>query len=97
MIDFCPSCGGIRSMSSDVHVAHAHNRMCRCSQLETPSIPIQRSDAGSIAQNVLTEEQIRAIIRDEVAKALEGVKQEEVVRETPVEMARQVRTKRGAK
>lgn len=94
MIDFCPSCGGIRSMSSDVHLMHAHNRMCRCSQPEAQATPIQRADAGSIAQDVLTEEQVRIIVRDEVAKALVSVK-EELVREAPVEMAKQVRAKRG--
>lgn len=93
MIDFCPSCGGIRSMSPDINLMNAHNRMCRCSSNE-PSTPFQSASSGGIAQDVLTEERVRQIVREEVANALKDVKQE-LVHEVPQEMAKQVRARTG--
>jgi hypothetical protein len=86
MIKFCPSCGGIVEMAADIHMLNMHDRICRCveptSSLE-PDLPV-----------ALTEEQIRAIVRDEVAKALADVKQE-FASEAPAEIAKQVRRATG--
>jgi hypothetical protein len=85
MIDFCPSCGGIVRIAGDVQLMNMHNRLCRCEQPGQPTQP-----PGPAAP--LTEEQVRAIVREEVAKALADVK-----RELPQEMAKQVRSKTGVR
>lgn len=102
MMDFCPSCGGIKSMSSDINLMNAHNRMCRCPQPDPAPATVSILSSGTPSTvtwnvvNALTEEQIREIVRDEVAKALVNVKQE-IAREVPQEMAKQVRSKTGVR
>lgn len=100
MIDFCPSCGGIRSIPSDIHVPNAHERRCRCTHPDPAQATVSILSSGTPSTvtwnvtNSLTEEQIREIVRDEVAKALKDVKQE-LVQEVSQEMAKQVRARTG--
>ena len=85
---FCPSCGGIAELPAGMHLMNMHDRLCRCAQ---PAEAVE-----SIPPSALTEEQVRVIVREEVAKALAAVKQE-VGREAPQEIARQVRAKTGSR
>ena len=84
MIDFCPSCGGIVRIAGDVQLMNMHNRLCRCEKSEQP--------AESPVPTALTEEQVRAIVREEVAKALK-----DVAHEAPAEIARHVKARTGSR
>lgn len=81
-MNFCPSCGGIVEMPEGMHLMNMHDRICRCTQ---PQHAVESTPPAS-----LTEEQVRALVREEVAKALKDAKLE-----APVEMVRQARAKTG--
>lgn len=98
-MNFCPSCGGITEIPAGMHVHQMHDRLCRCTH------PLQTAE--SVPPSTLTEEQVRALVREEVAKALADVKQETVqdacvavasVLETPsVPTTKQARMRTGGK